>query len=589
MPCNVLWRFVLLSLIAVVPVSLVPASPAAADEEGPTLAETVAQSVAKAIAEEDADAADEADQDAEESKEEAADKEDSDKPAGEAQDEAKEEKKADASDDKQDEDGDKSDDSDKEKKKSERKTLTIKKKPLKIEVEVSGAVVSGTMTEVALDSESWSSFEIEEIVPHGAKVRAGETLVRFDDEDLNEAIEDLEMSQRLSELSLMQMEQDLPRREEELERRLKNARDSWEETQEDYDRYVDEERDLIVKMQDMRLEQSKFQLDYAKDEFEQLEKMYEADDLTEETEEMILRRQRTQLEFARFSYEIAKYNNKIVMSSSLPRQDEQMKQLNRIVELALERLEDSTELDLSRGRYELEQARKSRKKSLEKHSDLTADKRLMTIKSPVSGVAYYGRCVNGKWSEIASLKQKLLPEKKATKGSVLMTIVDPSDLTLLASVKEEDLPTVEDGQPVVVSLTAKGVDPIEAKVSEVDRVPVTAGKFAVTIDITGETPDWLLPGMTGKAKILTYEKKKAVMVPQDAVHKDEESGKRYVWVVEEEDDETEVEREWVKVGKTNDKEIEILKGLDEGDVISLDPKEKGTDDGDDDDEEEDDD
>ncbi|TWT85807.1 macrolide transporter subunit MacA [Posidoniimonas polymericola] len=574
MPCTVLWRLLLLSLIVVAPVSLASA------DEGPTLAETVAESVAKAMAEDDEKEDKDAKQeDDEQAKEKASDKKESEDKA-EAKDE--DEKKPDDSDAKQEEDGDKDDDSDKEEKKPERKTLSIKKKPLKIEVEVSGSVISETMTEVALDSETWSSFEIEEIVPHGAKVRAGETLVRFDPEDLDEAIEELELSQRLSELSLMQMEQDLPRREEELERRLKDAKTDWEETQEDYERYTDEERDLIVKMQDMRLKQSKFQLDYANDELEQLEKMYEADDLTEETEEMILRRQRTQLEFSKFSYELAKYNNEVTLGSSLPRQDERMKQMNRRVELALERLKDSTELDLSRTRYELEQARKSRKKSLEKHSDLTADKRLMTIKAPKAGVVYYGRCVNGKWGETTSLKQKLLPEKSAPKGTVLMTIVDPENLTLLATVKEEDLPTVEDGQPVELSLTAKGVDPIEAKVGAVDRVPATAGKFDVTIDITGDTPDWLLPGMTGKAKILTYEKKKAVLVPKDAVHKDEDADKHYVWLVEEEDDETEVEKQWVKLGKTDDKEIEILKGLKEGDVISVDPKEKGTDDGDED-------
>lgn len=565
------WRLLLLSLVLVVPTSLAVA-------QSPTPAKSVAAAVAAAIADEDA--ADESDDAADDKPADEAEKSDAKADDDEKKDDSSDEKKGDKEADKEESKEEK-----KKEEKPERKTLTIKEQPLKIEVEVSGTVASESMTEVTLDAESWSSFEIEEIVPHGAKVRVGETLVRFDPEDLNEAISELELSQRISELSLIKAEQELPRLEEELERRLKDAQEEWEQSQEDYKRYTDEERDLVVKSQEMRLKQSKFQLDYAKDELEQLEKMYEADDLTEETEEMILRRQRTQLEFSKFSYEIAKYNHEFVMNASLPRQDERLKQMQRRIEMALERIKDNTDLDLSRARYELEQARVARRKSLEKHSKLIADKRLMTIKAPAAGVVYYGQCVNGKWSQIASLKQKLVPEKNAPKGSVLMTIVDPEELTLLASIKEEDLPTVEKGQPAEIALTAQGVDPIEGEVSMVDMVPVTSGKFEISVEITGGTPEWLMPGMTAKAKVQTYEKKKAILVPKDAVHKDEDSDKSYVWLVEEDDDEVEVEKQWVKTGKTKDKDIEITSGLDKGDVISLDPKEKGTDDGDDDDDE----
>ncbi len=478
---------------------------------------------------------------------------------------------------------------DNEKKDDERKTFTVEPKRLKIEVTVPGTLAAKTMTEIELDAESWSKFEIEEVVPHGARVRAGETLIRFDAEDLNEAIADLELSQRLSELSLIKAEAELPLLEEALERRLKLAQRDWDEAQQDYSQYTDEERDLIVKSQEMRLKQSKFNLDYAKDELDQLQKMYDADDLTEETEELILRRQKTQLEFANFSYEIAKYMNAQTMETTLPRQDVALKEAQRSVEVALERAKLSSQLDLSSARYELEQARIARRKSLEKHSELIADKRLLTIKAPTAGIVYYGRCVDGKWGETAALIKKMLPEKSVPTGAVLMTIVDPSDLELLGAIGEKDLVNVKKGQSAKLELTAEGIEPIDAKVAQVSSVPATPGKFDITVQVTGETPEWLMPGMTGKVAIKTYDKKDALLVPAEAIHTDEDSGKKYVWEVEEEDDEVEVEKEWVKTGKTKGKEVEILKGLEEGDVISLDPKEKGTDQADDDDEDEDDD
>ena len=60
-------------------------------------------------------------------------------------------------------------------------------------------------------------------------------------------------------------------------------------------------------------------------------------------------------------------------------------------------------LDLNRARYELEQRKKARTKSLDRHAKLLADRELMEIKSPADGIVYYGQCVNGRWSDTASL------------------------------------------------------------------------------------------------------------------------------------------------------------------------------------------
>lgn len=513
-------------------------------------------------------AADEADKDPESDKPEATDEKASDEKAAEdkEEDSAKE-------DDKQE--------------KPKRKTFTVEAKPLTLEVTIDGVLVAKNMTEVKLDAEQWSNFEIEEVVEHGAKVEAGDQLVRFDDKDLNEAIAELELSQRIKDLTYTKREEDFSRLEESLERQLKLAQRAWDESQEDYKQYTEVERDLIVKQQEMRLKQAKFNLDYAKDELEQLTKMYEADDLTEETEEMILSRQKTQFEFAQFSFEIAKYNNELVLETLLPRQDVRLKESQRTVELALERAKLASELDLNRARYELEQARIQRRKDNEKHAELVGDKGLLTIRSPTSGVVYYGRCVDGKWGEVSSMMQKLLPEKSVPKGAVMMTIVDPAKMYVLGSVGEDDMPSIKLGQAAKLETKVEGEGPIEAKVDSIESIPAGGGKFGLEIELTGECPDWLVPGMTGKVKVTTYKKKDALLAPTDAVHTDEDSDRKYVWKVEEEDGETEVEKQWVKTGKSKGKEIEILDGVEEGDVLSLDPDEKGTDEKDDADDEED--
>lgn len=467
------------------------------------------------------------------------------------------------------------DDESDEEEQDDRETHTVKAGPLKLEATVSGNVVAKQQTEVQLDAETWTKFEIEEIVPHGARVTAGQVLVRFDPEPLTEAIEERELSQRISEIALIKAEKAMPRLEESLARTLRQARRAWDESQQDYKQYTDEERDLIVRSYAARLKQAKFNLDQTKDELDQLQKMYEADDLTEETEELILTRHKTSYELAKFSYEVAKYNNDLAMGVYLPRQDVRLEESQRTVELALERAQQASELDLTRARYELESLRRSREKSLERHAELLADKSWLTIESPTSGYVYYGRCIDGKWSQIRSYKEKLIPGKPAPNGTVLMTIVDGSQLSLLGSLGEADLPVVKNGQEAKVTLKAKGVDPIDAKVAELQMTPASQGSFEIRIDLTGDTPEWLVPGMTGKADIVTYHNKKAVLAPRKAIHEDEEQEREFVWLVDEQADE--VTKQWVKTGRGDKENVEVLEGVSEGDVLSLEDEEEADD------------
>jgi HlyD family secretion protein len=113
--------------------------------------------------------------------------------------EKKEEKPADAA----KEDATKTDDKAEAKTEAKkRKTHKVEPKRLKVDVSLDGVFVAREMTEVPLRPESWSDYEIVEVVEHGKKVREGETLIKFDDEKLEEAIDDLELEQRLNELAI---------------------------------------------------------------------------------------------------------------------------------------------------------------------------------------------------------------------------------------------------------------------------------------------------------------------------------------------------------------------------------------------------
>jgi HlyD family secretion protein len=79
-------------------------------------------------------------------------------------------------------------------------------------------------------------------------------------------------------------------------------------------------------------------------------------------------------------------------------------------------------------------------------------------------------------------------------------------------------------------------------------------------------PQWLMPGMTGKAKITTYDVKDAVTIAADLVQADEDNPKQKYVMIQVEDEDKPVRRV-IKLGKSKDKEVEVLKGLKKGDEI----------------------
>jgi HlyD family secretion protein len=455
--------------------------------------------------------------------------------------------------------------------KAERKTHTVKASPLKIELELDSKFVARDTSEVKLEPEEWSEFKIVEIVPHGATVHQGQTLVKFDGEKLKEAIAELEIDQKIEELALLKAEQELPRAEESIKKAFEQAERALADAKVDYKNYQEVDREMMVRQIDMQLKSAQQSAENAREELDQLEKMYLADDLTEETEEIVLKRQRVAVEMADFMLERSKIQHERGHELQMPRNDITEKEFVESLELQFERAKTALETDLTRGRYDLEKARRARAKSLEKHADLTKDLGLLEIKAPTDGVVYYGGATRGEWTDMASMIQRLKPDADAPTDSVLMTIVAPKPLVVETTLEEKDLVGIKKDQAATVVPTADDEVKLKAKVTNVSAIPVEAGKFALALELTGgDAPEWLVAGMTGKTKLTTYEDKSALLAPKSAVHSDDADDSKYVWLVDGE----KVEKQTVTTGKTKGEEIEIVEGLEAGDVVSLDDEAK---------------
>jgi HlyD family secretion protein len=450
-------------------------------------------------------------------------------------------------------------------------THTVVKGPFKIEITLDGRFAARQMAEVMVRTKGWTDLEVVQGVPHGAKVKKGDVLVTLNLQKIDEAMAEAQNEVRLAEIGVKLAEADLRALEGVMPLDVAAMNRAHQQSGEDYDRYQKVDVPLARKSADFMLKMVHEYLENEKEEFRQLEKMYKADDITEETEEIVLKRQRSAVERAEFMVERAKLEYEEMLKIQLPRQQESRKDAVKVEDLRYERAKVGVPLGMDKVRAELDKARLLRGKAEEKLKNLRADREAMNVKSPADGTVYYGRSTAGKFS--GSDGEPLRRGDTIPANKVFLTVLQVRPVSVCADVPEDKLYAVRPGLKGTV--TPKGFPDLKATgvVAEVGAIPVGEGRFPARLDVSmDQKADAVMPGMSCSVKFTPYAVREAVTVPKAAVQTDEwDEQQRFVYLVK---DKQEPRKQPVTVGKQNDRQAEILKGLSPGDKILLEPPKK---------------
>ena len=453
-------------------------------------------------------------------------------------------------------------------------THTVKKGPFKIEISLKGVFEARDMSEVAVLPKEWTSFKVLRAVEHGSRVKRGGLLVTFDTEEIDEKLTKLRREGREADLEIRQVEEKIRVLEASTRLDLAAAERSKRIADEDLARFLKVDRPMDKKSADFALKSAAEYLENQEEELRQLEKMYEADDLTEETEEIILKRQRNDVKRARFSLERAKMFHQWALAAELPRSEEKLKHSAREEALSLREDKATLPLDVKEKRLDLEKKKADRTEARKKLDKLLADRACMNVKAPIAGIVYYGRCASGTWTGAAASTSSLRRDGSVTAKEVFMTIVKPRPMLVRATVPEEQLHNLHSGLKGTVQPTGYPEMRVSAILDRPSAVPLGAdgyeAKAALVLD---ESAEALMPGMTCTVKLTVYRKKDAITVPAAVVFADElKDQKHHVYVLTKKGKH---KKRRVTLGRKTDKQVEILKGLSEGDEVLLErPKDK---------------
>jgi RND family efflux transporter MFP subunit len=155
------------------------------------------------------------------------------------------------------------------------------------------------------------------------------------------------------------------------------------------------------------------------------------------------------------------------------------------------------------------------------------------------------------------------PGEALAVGQAVLVLSDPKAVEVQATVIEEDLPYVETGQGVDLFFDA--LPDVEAH-GRVDRIlpkRLPGDRPLYTIYITlDDVPDKLVDGMTADASIVIAQRESVLCLPRGVVRASS-SGTAVieVWTG------TEIERRTIEIGLRGDVQVEILSGLEEGELV----------------------
>lgn len=440
---------------------------------------------------------------------------------------------------------------------------TVRRGPFSIEVALEASVEPTQAHEVVLRPEDWKELTIEEVAPHGAAVRQGETLLLLDRRKYQEAVKDQEFAAQTAGLAagLAKAEWNLllasNRMEQEESRRLHAQAD------EDLRYFLLIGRSVSQRQANLSVKSSEAALNFALDELNQLEKMYQADHLTEETEEIILKRQREQVEQSREHLELSKIGRDRTMEADLPRREQELRATQQRMELAHAKADVTMGPNQEKKQLEMAKASDDLERAVAKLNRLKADASWFKITAPADGIVYHGGWVGGQYTGDGASKLRrgaaLLPNE------TVLTVVSPRVETVRMTVAEKELPRLAAGLKGYFTPTGRPDVQVPATVKLISSIPTSAGKFSAQATLAADqaASAKLVPGMSGIFRAMSYYQADAVTVPLGATgHMQGDLSKPAVAL-----DERGSKMVEVKLGRRNDQQVELIEGPEVGTVL----------------------
>jgi multidrug efflux pump subunit AcrA (membrane-fusion protein) len=440
--------------------------------------------------------------------------------------------------------------------------ITIQPKPFFSEQTFSATALPTEATLIRLNPTAWAEFEITQLAAHGSLVAAGDILVKFDAEAIDKKLADANRTLGADELSLAQAELEYQSLTETTPRKLESIRRAARDAKEENDYFTKTRRKAAEEGAEQDLKRAKETLENQQEELKQLAKMYDADDLTEETEEIILVRQRDAVSHAEYALRMETLDHDRKLKVRLPREAESLATSEQESALALAQAEVELPRQLKLQKIQLEAARTAFAREKEALAELTADRKLFESKAPAAGWFYHGAIEDGRWTTGELVKTLVVGGKAPVKRAFATFIPATAKFDLTAFVDEPSSRCLAADLKGNATLGGREDLDIPLKLTKLANTPGVDGRYRATLEVTWPEGLTITPGTTAEVSLIAYEKAAAIVIPAKAL-----SFTPNGWSAEVKLADGKTEHRPVKRGRSSKDSIEVLSGLEAGQVI----------------------
>jgi len=368
-------------------------------------------------------------------------------------------------------------------------------------------------------------IEIRDLAPEGSRVAAGDLLVKLDTTDLEVELARIRQEHRQSQMD------------------LQVAEGEWDEAGAEVKAVTEGEGALTVEEARSTLARAQKKAERLRQEYEHLKPLLDKGFITRDE----LARTEDQLEEAEEELVLARRRTDVVVQMTHPREQKRA---------ALLLSQKTAQLGHSRTR------------AAEAELRLDTLVRLIegcTIRARGAGLVVYEENMS------ANPRRKLRIGDRVFATQGIVTIPEVNRMQVEASVSETEVHRVQAGQPAEVRVEAFPELKLTGKVTRVGTLasssaarPFDDKRFDLIISLDPTTAD-LRPEMSIRADVITGARTGVLMVPVTAVFN--QQGAHVAYVV----GATGTETRPVELGQSNDRMVEIVAGLREGERVSLAP------------------
>lgn len=216
-------------------------------------------------------------------------------------------------------------------------------------------------------------------------------------------------------------------------------------------------------------------------------------------------------------------------------------------------LDDATSnLDLKKKQYEistgsaLQQAQASVNVAQASINNIKVQMENATITSPINGIV---------------TNRNINPGEIASPGTPLLTLADTATLKLKGTVSQEIVPLIQTGEEINVTVDIYPNKAFKGKIESIGPMAVSTGAY-FPIEIGIPNSGDIKPGLSARTS-LNLTSPDGIVVPAAAVVQN--NGQSYVYVI----NDNQAIKQTVLTGLKNDKDIQVLQGLEAGQKVAV--------------------